>query len=151
MTRGLLYVPASINKRAFATIKKSASINKRLPGSINIGIINLAATFSSCLSRVSHPVCRATLGGVALGGLFFNFVFWGFGFLRMGTTGLVAQAFGAGDPHALRSTVARGLLLAFAIGLTVLALQGPLIHYALAAIGGSADVQHVARLYCRSR
>jgi hypothetical protein len=35
-----------------------------LPASISIGIINLAATFSSCLSRVSHPVCRATgLGG----------------------------------------------------------------------------------------
>jgi hypothetical protein len=50
----MLYVPASINKRA------SATINKRLPASINIGIINLAATFSSCLSRVSHPDCRAT-------------------------------------------------------------------------------------------
>jgi hypothetical protein len=54
------HVPASINKRSSATIKKSASINKRLPASISIGIINLAATFSSCLSRVSHPVCRAT-------------------------------------------------------------------------------------------
>ncbi|WP_217283187.1 hypothetical protein, partial [Paraburkholderia sp. NMBU_R16] len=39
---------------------RRASINKRLSASINIGIINLAATFSSCLSRVSHPDCRAT-------------------------------------------------------------------------------------------
>ncbi|HKR38584.1 MAG TPA: hypothetical protein VJU59_02715, partial [Paraburkholderia sp.] len=37
-----------------------ASISKRLPASINIGIIIPAATFSSCLSRVSHPDCRAT-------------------------------------------------------------------------------------------
>ncbi|WP_217283320.1 hypothetical protein, partial [Paraburkholderia sp. NMBU_R16] len=47
---------------------RRASINKRLSASINIGIINLAATFSSCLSRVSHPDCRATGGGEAGGG-----------------------------------------------------------------------------------
>ncbi|HEY4296363.1 MAG TPA: MATE family efflux transporter [Paraburkholderia sp.] len=98
-----------------------------------------------------HLHSAADLGGVALGGLFFNFVFWGFGFLRMGTTGLVAQAFGADDRHALRSTVARALLLAFAIGVTVLVLQSPLIHYALAAIGGSEDVQRTARAYCAAR
>ncbi len=52
------------------------------------------------------------LGGVALGGLFFNFVFWGFGFLRMGTTGLVAQSHGARDDAGLRDNVVRALLLA---------------------------------------
>ena len=98
-----------------------------------------------------HLHSAADLGGVALGGLFFNFVFWGFGFLRMGTTGLVAQAFGADDQQALRSTVARALLLAFAIGVTVLVLQSPLIHYALAAIGGSEDVRRTARAYCVAR
>jgi MATE family multidrug resistance protein len=98
-----------------------------------------------------HLHRAADLGGVALGGLFFNFVFWGFGFLRMGTTGLVAQAFGAGDRDALRSTVARALLLAFAIGAVVLLAQAPLIHYALAAIGGSDDVQRTARIYCAAR
>ena len=98
-----------------------------------------------------HLRSAAELGGVALGGLFFNFVFWGFGFLRMGTTGLVAQAFGAGDRHALRSTVARALLLAFAIGVAVLLVRTPLIRYALAAIGGSEDVQRTARVYCAAR
>ncbi len=52
------------------------------------------------------------LGGVALGGLVFSFVFWGFGFLRMGTTGLVARAFGARDDNALRASLLRALLLA---------------------------------------
>jgi MATE family multidrug resistance protein len=98
-----------------------------------------------------HLHSAADLGGVALGGLFFNFVFWGFGFLRMGTTGLVAQSFGADDQGALRSTVARALLVAFAIGLVVLLMQSPLIHYALAAIGGSEDVQRTARVYCAAR
>ena len=98
-----------------------------------------------------HLHRAADLGGVALGGLFFNFVFWGFGFLRMGTTGLVAQAFGADDRHALRSTVARALLLAFAIGVVILLVQTPLIRYALAAIDGSEDVQRNARVYCAAR
>jgi multidrug resistance protein, MATE family len=98
-----------------------------------------------------HLGSAADLGGVALGGLFFNFVFWGFGFLRMGTTGLVAQAFGAGDHAALRVNVVRALLLAFAIGALVLVIQAPLIRYVIALIGGSQEVQANARVYCEGR
>ncbi len=43
------------------------------------------------------------LAAIALAGLIFNFLFWGFGFLRMGTSGLAAQAFGANDPLALNA------------------------------------------------
>jgi multidrug resistance protein, MATE family len=98
-----------------------------------------------------HLGSAADLGGVALGGLFFNFVLWGFGFLRMGTTGLVAQAFGAGDHAALRANVVRALLLAFVIGALILLVEAPLIRYVLALIGGSHDVQSNARLYCQTR
>lgn len=98
-----------------------------------------------------HLGSAADLGGVALGGLFFNCVFWGFGFLRMGTTGLVAQAFGADDQPALRANVARALLLAFGIGALILLLQSPLIRYVLELIGGSDEVQRNARLYCHAR
>ncbi len=98
-----------------------------------------------------HLASPAYLGGVALGGLFFNFVFWGFGFLRMGTTGLVAQSWGAGDHAALRANLARALLLALAIGVAVLLLQAPLIAYALRLIGGSAAVQQHAQTYCHAR
>ncbi|WP_087657469.1 MATE family efflux transporter [Caballeronia terrestris] len=91
------------------------------------------------------------LGGVALGGLVFSFVLWGFGFLRMGTTGLAAQAFGARDDDALRATLLRALLLAAAIGLVVLAVQTPLIAFGVGALGGSEAVQATARLYCHAR
>jgi multidrug resistance protein, MATE family len=84
------------------------------------------------------------LGGVALGGLVFSFVFWGFGFLRMGTTGLAAQAFGARDDAALRATLLRALMLALSIGVGVLALQVPIIAYVLSALGGSAAVHDTA-------
>jgi MATE family multidrug resistance protein len=91
------------------------------------------------------------LGAVALGGLFFNFIFWGFGFLRMGTTGLVAQAYGAQNNAALRATLARAVWLSFSIGAVVLVAQNPLIRAALQLLGGSANVESNARLYCHAR
>ncbi|CAG4905382.1 DNA damage-inducible protein F [Paraburkholderia saeva] len=124
----------------------------------------LTLAFPIVLANLTQPILGAVdtavaghlesasyLGGVALGGLFFSFVFWGFGFLRMGTTGLVAQSFGANDAAGLRMNIIRALMLAFLIGATVLALQVPLIGYALRAIGGSDAVQLHARVYCHAR
>ncbi|QSN63544.1 MULTISPECIES: MATE family efflux transporter [unclassified Caballeronia] len=124
----------------------------------------LTLAFPIVLANLTQPILGAVdtavaghldgpqyLGGVALGGLVFSFVFWGFGFLRMGTTGLVAQAFGARDAAALRAHVLRALMLAVAIGVAVLALQAPIIRYALAALGGSAAVQQTASAYCHAR
>ncbi|MDR3381389.1 MATE family efflux transporter [Cupriavidus basilensis] len=124
----------------------------------------LALAFPIILANLTQPILGAVdtavaghlpdpayLGGVAAGGLFFSFVFWGFGFLRMGTTGLVAQAYGAQDGAALRATLARALMLATVIGLGVLAVQMPLIHGALGLIGGSDTLQHHARVYSHAR
>ncbi|MBW8836233.1 MAG: MATE family efflux transporter, partial [Burkholderia sp.] len=82
----------------------------------------LALAFPIVLANLTQPILGAVdtavaghldgasyLGGVALGGLFFNFVFWGFGFLRMGTMGLVAQSHGARDDAGLRDNVVRAL------------------------------------------
>jgi MATE family multidrug resistance protein len=98
-----------------------------------------------------HLPGAASLGGVALGGLIFSFVFWGFGFLRMTTTGLVAQAHGAADGTGLRLVLARSLLLAGLLGSAVILLQAPLIHGALLLIGGSDAVRRNAFLYCDAR
>lgn len=77
------------------------------------------------------------LAGVALGSLLFNLVFWVFGFLRMGTTGVVAQNFGARQCQALVLTVGRGLPIAIALGAVVLLLQQPLIESGLQLFGAS--------------
>ena len=98
-----------------------------------------------------HLGSAADLGGVALGGLFFSFVFWGFGFLRMGTTGLVAQAFGARDMDALRADIVRALLLAMTIGIMILFVRAPSIRYGIQLIGGSDAVQRNAHIYCHAR
>ncbi|GGD92733.1 MATE family efflux transporter [Caballeronia grimmiae] len=124
----------------------------------------LTLAFPIVLANLTQPILGAVdtavaghldgpqyLGGVALGGLVFSFVFWGFGFLRMGTTGLVAQAFGARDAAAVRASVMRALMLALAIGVAVLALQVPIIRYALRMLGGSGAVQETASAYCHAR
>ena len=66
------------------------------------------------------------LGALALGAMIFNLVFWGFGFLRMGTTALVAQAKGRADPAAIRDHLSRSLLLAVVLGLFLCLLQQPI-------------------------
>ena len=75
------------------------------------------------------------LAGVALGSLLFNLIFWVFGFLRMGTTGVVAQHFGANQPSSVVLTVGRGVLLAVLIGTLILLMQGPLINAGLVIRG----------------
>lgn len=91
------------------------------------------------------------LAGVALGSIFFNLLFWVFGFLRMGTTGLVAQYFGAGKAESIVLTVGRGVLLAATIGLAILLLQRNLIDAGIALLGASADAAEQARLYANGR
>jgi MATE family multidrug resistance protein len=124
----------------------------------------LALALPIILANLTQPILGAVdtavaghldgtqyLGGVALGGLFFNFVYWGFGFLRMGTTGLVAQAHGAGDAVAIRLNVLRALILAGVLGSTVLALQTPLLALAFALLGGSDAVRASALAYSQTR
>jgi MATE family multidrug resistance protein len=85
----------------------------------------------------------ALIGGVAVGALFFDVLGTTFNFLRMATTGLVAQAMGAGDAEGEALTLARSLLIALAGGLIVLAVQGPILGLFLQAMGASAEVAAV--------
>jgi MATE family multidrug resistance protein len=87
------------------------------------------------------------LGAIALGALLFNFAYWSFGFLRMGTTGFTAQASGAGDEAEVRATLGRALLLAAAIGVLLIMLQRPIAWAALELLGGSRDVEALTRSY----
>src|SRR6202142_2330657 len=98
-----------------------------------------------------HLPGPAALGGVAVGGIFFNSVYWTFGFLRMATTGLVAQSPGAGDQDQVMHHCGRALLSALLIGALILAVQKPLISASLALMGASAEVHRNALLYCSIR
>ncbi len=87
------------------------------------------------------------LGGLALAALIFNFIFWAFGFLRMSTTGFVAQHYGAKQWHALYQTLARGLALAWLLGGVLLLLQWPIQWLSLMLFQGSAEVEQAAKTY----
>jgi MATE family multidrug resistance protein len=109
----------------------------------------LLSTVDTVLS--GHLPGAAALGGVAVGGIFFNSVFWTFGFLRMSTTGLVAQAYGRRDLHELRLHFARALLSAAAIGAVLLAVKGPLISLSIWLLGAGPEVARNAGVYCHIR
>jgi MATE family multidrug resistance protein len=98
-----------------------------------------------------HLPGPAALGGVAVGGIFFNSIYWTFGFLRMATTGLVAQSHGAADQDQVMHHFGRALLTALVIGALLLAIQRPLISGALAVLGASPEVQANALRYCTIR
>jgi MATE family multidrug resistance protein len=87
------------------------------------------------------------LGAIALGALVFSFVYWSFGFLRMGTTGFVAQASGAGDEPEVRAAVVRALLLGGGIGVALLGLQRPVAWLALELLDASDEVEALTRAY----
>lgn len=91
------------------------------------------------------------LGAIALGALVFSFVFWAFGFLRMATTGFVAQADGAGDEPGLRLAVLRPLVIGGLIGVALVALQRPIEALALALLDGTPAVEAVTAEYIRAR
>lgn len=104
-----------------------------------IGVVDTAV-----VGRLPDP---AYIGAVALGALVFTFIFWGFGFLRMGTTGLTAQALGRGDAAELVAGLGRALMIAAAVGLALIVLQGPIRSIAFALLDGSGKVEALARSY----
>ncbi len=87
------------------------------------------------------------LGAVAMSAVVFDCIFWLFGFLRMGTVALTAQALGAGDAAEQRAVLLRALLIAAAIGLALIVLQVPLAAGIYGLMGGSAAVTEAAQVY----
>jgi MATE family multidrug resistance protein len=87
------------------------------------------------------------LGAVALGAVVFDFLFWSFGALRMGTAALTAQAVGAGDPREIDRALARALAVAVAVGLAILALQLPIRLAAFEIAGASPAVTGALATY----
>lgn len=96
---------------------------------------------------VGHLSEAHHLGAVAIGSMIFTFVFWGFGFLRMATTGLTSQAFGESDQARMQAVFLQSVRLALAIALAILLLQVPIRELALWIVSSSGDVEHFAAVY----
>jgi len=84
---------------------------------------------------------------VALGGVIFNFVYWGFAFLRMSISGMAAQAFGRQSTNEMAMMLFRGLFLAISAGVLLLLLQQGIVTLSLKILEGSAEVKALASDY----
>ncbi len=89
----------------------------------------------------------ALIGGIAVGGTIFNFLYWNFSFLRMGTSGFTAQAYGGRDLYEAARVLVRALSIALLVALGIWVLQVPVVHLALAVMDGSPAVENAARDY----
>ena len=96
---------------------------------------------------VGHMGSAAFIGAVAVGSMIFNLVYWLFGFLRMGTSGMTSQALGRRDLTEVASLLARSLSMALGIALLFIVLQSPMKWGAFALIGPTADVAPFASTY----
>ena len=72
-----------------------------------------------------HLENSAYLGAVAIGAMIFTFIYMGMNFLRMGTTGIAAQSFGAGDNDGLRAALGQALIVGTLIALALIIFQAP--------------------------
>ena len=93
----------------------------------------------------------APIGAVGLGAVILTTIYWVFGFLRMGTTGMVAQARGAGDVGETGALLMRGLMIAGAAGLFFVAAQAAVFWAAFRIAPASAEVEALARAYLSVR
>ncbi len=104
-----------------------------------LGIIDLAV--------LGHLDSEIYIGAIALGGMIFNFIYWGFGFLRMGTTGFVAQAYGQNRFDEISYLLIRALTVSTIGGLLLIALQVPIAHVSFLLLKGSPEVEKLALQY----
>jgi multidrug resistance protein, MATE family len=104
-----------------------------------LGIVDTAV-----IGRLPEP---HYIGAVAIGSLIFSFLYWGFGFLRMGTGGLAAQAYGAADAAELAAVLGRALLIATGIGIGLVALSPAIGAAAFHLIQASDAVEQEAAVY----
>jgi MATE family multidrug resistance protein len=93
----------------------------------------------------------APTGAVGIGAVILSTIYWVFGFLRMGTTGLVGQAEGEGDRAEVAALLTRALLIAFAAGAVLILLQGPIFRGAFLASPASDEVETLAQQYLSIR
>ena len=93
----------------------------------------------------------APIGAVGLGAVVLATVYWLFGFLRMGTSGLAAQAHGRGDGAESSAILLRALVVAAGAGLVLILLQAPLIWAAFRIAPGSEEVESLATTYLSIR
>ncbi|MCM8531926.1 MAG: MATE family efflux transporter [Lentisphaeraceae bacterium] len=123
-----------------------------------LAIPNIAANLAAPIlgivdtSLMGHAEGLYMIGAVAIGSMIFNCIYWSFGFLRMGTTGITAQAYGATDNQECAATLGRSLITALFIAILIFAFKEPIKQLAFYLTDGSSqDVLKNAAYYFDTR
>lgn len=124
---------------------------------LNKEILQLA--IPNIISNISVPLISSVdtglmgslsalhIGAVGLGSMIFNFIYWNFGFLRMGTTGMTAQAYGKNNPAAMVHTWGRALIIALLLSGLILLLQQPLASLGFSLMNVAKDQYELVATY----
>ncbi|MBD8349710.1 MATE family efflux transporter [Dysgonomonas sp. HGC4] len=99
------------------------------------------------MSIVGHLSLDVYIGAIATVSIIFNFMYWSFSFLRMGTSGFTAQAYGAENNKEMATILLRSLLIAFVAGLLIILFQNIIFDVAFKVIKASSDVRLYAGNY----
>lgn len=122
-----------------------------LAGPIIVSNLSIPLVGAVDTAVVGHLPGPESIGAVALGALIFSFLFWGFGFLKMGTTGFIAQAYGADNQPTLLDMLSRVIILALGLGLLTILLSYPVIQFALYLLDGTTAVETLTANYAYIR
>lgn len=101
------------------------------------------------VSIVGHLGSATYIGAIAVGGMLFSMIYWIFGFLRMGTSGLTAQAYGRRDLAEVILLFVRSVGIAFGLALLLILLQYPILKVAFTLIDATPAIKDLASLYFR--
>ena len=135
-----MHTPENVNKEIYRLA---------LPNIVsNFSIPLLGAVDTALMGRLESEYY---LGAVGIGGIIFSFVYWGFGFLRMATTGLTAQAFGEKDLPECGRLLLRAICIGITSSLFLFIFQWQLIDLSFRLIDASPEVEHFARAYFHIR
>ncbi len=110
----------------------------------NISVPLLSSVDTALMGRLDSA---AYIGAVGLGSMIFNFIYWSFGFLRMGTTGLTAQAYGNNNPSNIINILGRATLFALGSAFLILVLQYPISEASIWLSGANAETENLVRKY----
>ncbi|MEG1886378.1 MAG: MATE family efflux transporter [Alistipes sp.] len=109
-----------------------------IPNMVSNITVPLMGIVSTAIAGHWGADSAATIGALAIGVSIFNFIYWNCGFVRMGTSGLTAQAFGAGNFKECTNMLVRAIMVSIGLGLLMVVVQYPLGELALWAMNGNA-------------
>lgn len=119
---------------------------------VTIPLVGIVDTAVAGHLPSSNGLQAATfIGAISVGGMFFNLLYWNFSFLRTGSGGLTAQAFGRKDLHECASIFVRGIILSLMAAAFVLSIQWPFAKLALLAVSAGDEVESFAAQYFFAR